>query len=354
MMRIGIAGTGGIGFARAAWLAHAGHDVRVWSPGGHGADGLRDAPLQAKGVLETSVRVSVADDERALVQGADMLLIAVPVNGHKSVMDRVLPQLASGQTVIVSSMASLSALYLHEQAAARGVDLTVAATGTTVHTARRTGPAQVQVMTKRTELGLAALPCARLPQTIAACASLFGEVFVPQANVLASTLTNINPVAHGPLALFNWTRIERAEHWPQYHYMTPQVAGVIERLDAERLALARAFGISVRTIEEHFAKSFGTTSTTLAEIAAELHAKRGGPPGPTDTATRFLAEDMPFGLAFCEVLGRTAGIAMPATRTVVDAASLVLQRDLRAENDLVGALGLAQESAPGLLARVNR
>jgi opine dehydrogenase len=352
-MKIGIIGTGGIGYASAAWLAHAGHEVSVWSPGGQGANALKEAPLQSEGVLQASVKVNVAEGAQALAQDAQVLLVAVPVNGHKSVMDRLLPHLRGGQTVIVSSMASLSALYLFEQAQARGVDITVAGMGTTVLTARRTGDAQVRIMTRRSELGLSALPVARTAQALATCRELFGELFVPQANVLASTLTNINPVAHAPLALFNWTRIERAENWPQYHYMTPQVAAVILKLDAERLALAKAFGLSVRTIEEHFAKSFGTTTPTLAEIAAELHAKRGGPPGPTDTGTRFLGEDVPYGLAFCEVLGAAAGVSMQATQTLVQMASLVLDRDLAAENDLIDALGLRGETLQGLARRVN-
>jgi opine dehydrogenase len=353
-MRIGIAGTGGIGCASAAWLAHAGHDVAVWSPRGGSADALRDAPLQSDGVLQASVRVHVADDAQALATRSDVLLVAVPVNAHKTVMDALLPHLRDGQTVIVSSMASLSALYLFEQAGRRGADITVAGMGTTVLTARRSGPAQVRIMTRRSELGVSALPRARTDPALRLCRELFGDLFVQQANCLASTLTNINPVAHGPLALFNWTRIERAENWPQYHYMTPHVAGVIEQLDAERLALASAFGLRVRTIEEHFAKSFGTSAHALADIAAELHAKRGGPPGPTDTGTRFLAEDMPFGLAFCEELGRIANVAMPATQTVVKTASLITGRDLAGDNDLVDALALRGESAQGLLARVNR
>ena len=352
-MKIAIAGTGGIGYASAAWLAHAGHEVSVWSPGGSGADALKDAPLQSEGVLQASVTVRVAGSAEALLDGARAVLIAVPVNGHKSVMDRLLPHLRSGQTVIVSSMASLSSLYLFEQAAARGVEITVASMGTTVLTARRSGPAQVRIMTRRSELGVSALPCSRLDEALALCRELFGELFVPQANCLASTLTNINPVAHGPLALFNWTRIERAENWPQYHYMTPQVAAVILKLDAERLALARAFGLQVRTIEEHFAKSFGTTAATLADIATELHAKRGGPPGPTDTGTRFLGEDVPYGLAFCEVLGAMAGVPMTATASVVAMAGLVGGRDLAAENELIDALRLKQETASGLLQRVS-
>lgn len=353
-MRIGIVGTGGIGLATAAWLAHAGHEVQVWSPGGQGALALREQPLQSEGVLQAQVRVAVAGSAQDLAQTSQVLVVAVPVNGHQAVMDALLPHLRSGQSVIVSSMASLSALYLFEAANRRGVDLTVASFGTTVLTARRSGPAEVRVMTRRTELGVSALPVARTDQALALCRALFGDLFVPQANCLASALTNINPPAHGPLALFNWTRIERAEAWPQYHYMTPQVAEVILALDRERLALARAWGLEVRTIEEHFAKSFGTTAPTLAGIAAELHAKRGGPPGPTNTDTRFITEDMPYGLAFCVALGRLADVPMPATRTVVDMASLLAGRDLAADNTLITALGLATESREGLRARVTR
>ncbi|HWP10942.1 MAG TPA: NAD/NADP octopine/nopaline dehydrogenase family protein [Ramlibacter sp.] len=352
-MNIGIAGTGGIAYASAAWLAQAGHAVTVWSPGGEGAAALRDAPLRSTGVLEAQARIGVAASAAALARQAQVLLIAIPVNGHRRVMDALLPHLAGGQTVIVSSMSSLSSLYLFEAARRGGVDITVASMGTTVLTARRTGGAEVRIMTRRTELGVSALPRSRTDAALALCRSLFGDLFVADPNALASALSNINPVAHGPLALFNWTRIERAENWPQYHYMTPQVAAVITRLDAERLALARAFGLVVRTIEQHFAKSFGTAATALAQIAAELHAKRGGPPGPTDTGTRFIFEDLPFGLVFNAVLGRIAGVPMPATEAIVQAGSLIVGQDLAAQNDLVEPLGIGNESVAGLLSRVD-
>ena len=353
-MKVGIAGAGGIGFASAAWLAHGGHTVCLWSPRGASADGLRAGPLRSSGVLETEARVEVADSAQALCGFADVLLLAVPVNGHRAVMDQLLPHLRDAQAVIVSSMASLSALYLAEAARARGCDVTVASFGTTVLTARRDGPDHVRIMTRRPALGVSALPMSRTQATVVLCGKLFGDGFSAHENVLASALTNINPAAHGPLALFNWTRIERAENWPQYHYMTPSVAAVIEKLDGERLALARAFGLQVRTIERHFAESFSTTSERLADIAAELHAKRGGPPGPTDMGTRFLSEDVPYGLVFCAELGRIAGVAMPATQTVIAAASLLANRDFAAENDLIEPLRLKDETVSGLLERIRR
>jgi opine dehydrogenase len=350
--RVGIAGTGAIALASAAWLRQAGHGVMLWSPGGQGAEALRTQPLGASGVQPGTVTVEVADDAAQLCRASDVLLLALPVNGHRRVMDALLPFLRDGQTVIVSSMASLSSLYLHESARRAGKQVTVASFGTTVLTARRESATQVKVMTRRKAVGVSALPSPSLSQAIDLCAALFGDGFFPQQNTLASALANVNPQSHGPLAVFNWTRIERAENWPQYHCMTPGVARAIEALDLERRAVAKAFGIELGPIEEHFARSFGTESTRLEDIAAELHAKRGGPPGPVRTDTRYLTEDMPYGLAFVEALGQIAGVPTPATRTIVDAASLLNGADYRQENDLLEPLGLARETVAGLLARL--
>ncbi len=351
--RVGIAGAGAIALASAACLNAAGHDVALWSPRGLGADALRTEPLQALGVFQMSARVRIVNDAEQLCAGADVLLLALPVNAHRRVMNSLLPSLRDGQVVIVSAMGSLSSLYLFERAQQMGRRLTVASFGTTVLTARRESATQVRVMARRTRVGVSALPSAQVEAMVSLCTALFGGGFEAQANALASALTNTNPIAHVPLALFNWTRIERGEAWPQYHYMTPRVSAVIEQLDGERQALARAFGLQVRTLAEHFAQSFGTTSQGLADIAAELHAKRGGPPGPTDLQTRYLTEDIPFGLVFCVALGEMAGVAMPATRAMIDAASLVSGHDFRQDNDLLSSLGLAQETILGLLKRVD-
>ena len=350
--RVGIAGAGAIAFASAAWLRQAGHTVTLWSPGGQGAEALRTRPLEAAGVLACSASVDVADDAAQLCQASDVLLLALPVNGHRRVMDALLPFLRHGQAVIVSSMASLSSLYLYENATRAGLRITVASFGTTVLTARRESATQVRVMTRRQAVGVSALPGGDVAEVLGLCTALFGGSFFAQDNTLASALANVNPQSHGPLAVFNWTRIERAENWPQYHCMTPGVARAIEALDLERLAVARAFGIELGPIEAHFARSFGTASARLEDIAAELHAKRGGPPGPVRTDTRYVSEDMPYGLAFVEALGRIAGVPTPATRTIVDAASLVNGIDYRQQNDLLAPLGLAGETVAGLLARL--
>lgn len=206
-------------------------------------------------------------------------------------------------------------------------------------------------MTIRTRLGVAALPASETQPALAVCTALFGDRFDAADSVLAVTLTNINPVAHAAMALANFTRIERGEAWPQYHYLTPAVARLIEAMDAERRAIAAALGVHVTTVEAHFQRSFDVPQTTLADIAAELHRRRGGPPGPTSLDTRFVLEDVPYGLVFNAALARIAGVAVPATDAVVTTLSTLYGRDFRAENPLLDTLALSAATRQSLLAR---
>ena len=197
---------------------------------------------------------------------------------------------------------------------------------------------------------------AALPVTAAAAArvtltGLFGDRFDDAGDVLAVTLANINPVAHSAMALCNLTRMEFGEAWPQYHYLTPAVARLVEAMDGERRAVAAAFGHDLAPIAAHFQRSFDVPQDTLADIAAELHRRRGGPPGPTTLDSRFVLEDVPFGLACNEALARVTGVAMPATSATITLLSTLYARDFRKENPLLAALSLPATTAAALRAR---
>jgi opine dehydrogenase len=352
-MKVGVVGAGGIGLAYAAWIGQRRHDVSVWSPHGS-ADVLSRESLSASGALEVTLRVACAASAQELAAFAEVILIAVPLNGHMTVMNALLPHLRSGQLVLVSSMASLSSLYLYEAALSHGANVRVASFGTTVLTARRRQPGRVDILTRRGSVPVSCVPRSGLENALEVCEVLFGEGgFTTEDNPLVSTLANTNAITHVPLALFNWTRIERGENWPQYHFMTPRVASVIEALDAERVAIANAFGMSVRSVNKHFSQSFNVDAERLEDIAVELHRRRGGPPGPTDMNTRFLSEDVPFGLVFLLALGQIAGIGTPITQTMVNMAGLIVGEDFAVGNDLLATLGLSSETVNGLLSRVN-
>ena len=350
-MKAAVLGCGGIGLATAAWLAHHGHQPVLWSPSGNGTRDLvaNGGSLRYTGIIEGTATIAVASDIAEAVTGAQVVFIAVPGNGHRMVMEALAPHLDQGQAVIVNSSCSLSPLYLSKLLSERGVALPIITWGTTVLTARRRSGTEVAIMTARQSLHVATLPVSANDEGIALCEELFGKRFLKQSNILATSLININPIAHLGLALCNVTRIERREVWPQYHYMTEGVSNLIMALEGERLALANAFGLSIHGIEEHFHRSFDVPKTALAEIAETLHARRGGPPGPVTMDTRFVLEDTPFGLVFAETLAPKVNLPVPLHTSAIHLVSAIWQRDFRSDNNLLPVLGLDRLSMDQLV-----
>ena len=338
-MRVAILGAGAIAFGTAALLCRDGHQPVLWSPSGRRTAALSEgAPLHASGAIEGSFRPLVAAGCEEAIGAAEAVLIAVPGYAHRRVLDQAAPHLRADQVVIYSSHMSFGALYLGRLLAARGVEVPIVALGTTLVTGRQPGPAAVAVGSVRARLDAAVLP-SRAAQAMAVCRRLFGDRFVERDGLLAIALSNLNPQNHLAIALCNLTRMEKGEDWSQNGNITPAVATLIEALDGERLAIAAAFGVQVRTIREHFHLSFDVPMGSLAEMTAILAARPGDTRGPATLDTRYVTEDVPFGLVPTLRLAELAGVAVPLHAGGVAIVSALYGRDFAAENDILPALG---------------
>lgn len=356
-MRIGILGAGAIALAHAALVAARGHEAALWSPSGQSLPPHGVFSLTASGALEGNFSVqssSLADT----ITGAQAVIISLPAYGHAQVMLAAAPYIASGQPVFVMPSLSLGGLLLAKLLYARGVLTPIVSVGTTVATARKlataSGAATVRLLTVRTRLDLAATPASATGAMVTLASELFGDCFVAQSDALAIALSNVNPISHVPLALANLSRIEAAEAWTQYDRMTGSTARMIEALDAERLAVAASFGLTVRSIHEHFHHSFSVPMASLDAQSRAVHANRGSVAGPTSLTTRYLTEDVPYGLAFIGWLGRCNGVAVPVADGCIALTSAALGRDLAAENTLLALAGLKDLPAEALHAVARR
>ena len=247
------------------------------------------------------------------MDGAECVIIAVPAYGHRAVMDAAVPCVQMSQTLIVSSQYSLSAMYLRQLLDRRGISVPIVAWGTTVVMGRRVGQAEVAVLTVRAAVDVATVPDTRALAGLEICRGLFGDRFHPRANLIAIQLSNVNPQAHLANALCNLTRMEKGETWDNYGGLTTSVSRLVESLDRERLAIAQAFGVKVRTMREHMSLSFDLPPMPLAEAAREV-VLRGGSPGPSTLKARWILEDLPFGIVPLIALADSAGVEVPLHR----------------------------------------
>lgn len=340
-MRVSILGAGGVAYGTAAYLSQAGHDPMIWSPSGKRTVQLAAGePLVATNAIEGSFHPRIASNCAQAVSEADVVMLILPGFGHKATLDAAAPHIREGQSVIISSHMSFGALYLSRLLAARGIRVPIIAWGTTLTTGPQISPTEVKVVTVRQKIDLATVPESAGDKALALCTQLFGDRFVKRDGLLAIALSNLNPQNHLAISLMNLTRMERGESWNQGENVTPAVGRLIEALDLERLAIATAFGVSVRTVQEHFSLSFHVPVASVSDMNQEMHRNGNGGTGPKTAQSRYVLEDVPFGLLATAQLGRIAGVPAPLHEAGIALFSAAYGRDFTQENDLLRALDI--------------
>jgi opine dehydrogenase len=356
-IQVGIVGAGAIAFGTAALLAQNGHDPMLWSPSGAGTQELLAAENNNKlqvttgGFLEEELQFfqpRVASTPQQLAQQNDILILCLPANGHVMVMDALAPYIRSGQHIIISSHASLGAVYFMQLLEARNenVQASITAWGTTIVTARKPTGTTVRINTIRKSVDICTVPHTQSQQGLALCQRLFGnDRFRVRNGLLAISLSNLNPQNHLGIALANMSRMERGETWSQGQNITPNVGRLLERLDEERLAIADVLGLSVRNIYEHFSLSFHVPMTSsVSEMNQQIVYQQGSNNvnGPNTAESRYVTEDVPYGLALIVLLGNLVGkpaVLHQAGMSILDA---MYGREFLQENDLYQKLNLSE------------
>lgn len=342
-MHLAVIGAGAIGPAAAVLAVRRGHSAAIWSPSGGGTQGIASA-VHAEGLVEGQVPIAVATTLAEVLDGADAALLAVPAYAFPSLLPRIAAALPADLPLLVTPAASLAPLVLDAMLAARGASAArapIGAMGTTPCGARRLAPDRVRVAMVRATVDIAAVPARAAPEMAALAKTLFGNEYLPSPDAFHASLVNANPIAHAVLALTNVTRIEHGEEWSQYAAMTPAACRLMEALETERAAVAAAYGTATDSLRTHFHRANGVPIGPLAEMTARIAEGRGNVLGPKSLETRYVTEDVPYGLAFYLRVAAPKGVPLPVTDAVVTTLEALWGRDLR-ENPLLDALDLAR------------
>ena len=440
-VKVGIIGAGSIAFGTASLLSSLGHDPMLWSPSGTGTKELiqqaqsSDAPtitsdirasgslqlieqalpvseaiitskIQSSGAISQEFDVRIARSTRELVRSNDnILVVALPVNCHKNVMDEFVPDIIEWikerkqlMRIIISSHASLGAVYLMQLLRSEWLsrssptslsefddNIRITCWGTTCITARKTSGTSVNVLTLRKAVDYCTVPIESEEDTSDVLQTLFGPRFkYRDGGLLAISLSNLNPQNHLGIVLGNMSRMDPPppppplndmsavdasveEPWYQGKCITPKVGRLMEALDLERINIAKELNIDVRTIYEHFSWSFhvpleipletdedgqgGETMRplTVSEMNQQMHYyKKNDVLGPTDPESRYVIEDVPYGLVLTVILGRLLNCPAKLHESGIHILSAMYGRDFLVENELLQGLGLINDDGLNL------
>ncbi len=311
----------------------------IWSRSRDRTAGFSEiSPLKITGALTAELSPRVCATARELAE-ADVIVLALPAYGHRFVLDALVPHLDTRHSVIISAHLSFASLYLAKKLAERDIEIPITAWSTTVLTCKPHAENAFNIGAIRDKVDMATVPARLGQQAQATCVALFGDRFDLKDDILTISLSNLNPQDHMGIALCNLSRIERAENWGQNTNVTPAVGRFLEKLDLERLAVASAFGKTVRSTFDHFRLSFNMTGRSVSEISQAMVERGSDPAGPKNLDTRYVLEDVPFGLIPTLHLARLAGVSAPLHESGVHILSACYARDFSTENDLLPDLG---------------
>lgn len=319
-MKITILGAGNGAIAAAAHMGMEGHEVTLSN---RNPDRLRPflenmrITVEGQALPNKEVPIhAIQPDVPLSVQQAEVIMVCVPTIGHAYYAGQLAPVLRPDQTVLLNPGHMGGALQFAGYLRKGGYTgrLNLCETSTLTYVARMTGPTAVGIYDIIDKAFLASLP-ADAPAMAKALEMYPNLTKAP--NVLYTAMCDINAVMHPPGMLLNAGLIQRTGGDFTFYYdgTTPAVGTLVEALDEERLAVARALGMEVESFLEIF-YSWGYTTKEAYESKSVYEALRQSAPNrsiksPDSLTHRYVSEDVGNGLVPMSLLGRIAGVATP-------------------------------------------
>lgn len=345
--RITVLGGGNTDFSIAANLALAGFEVLLWEHPDfpQTLDPIRESlTIHLEGTARAGAAklAAVTTDPAVALAWSETLVCSVPSYAHQPFLEQLLPHLKPGHllALLPGNLGALAAANALREAGIDGV--IVAESDTAPYVCRKSAPDRAVIWGTVTALGIGVEPASQTDEAMPVLRALFPGA-VAYSSALHAGLSALNPVVHPPGVLMNAGRIERSrgEFWFYEEGVTPSVVKVIEGVDRERLALGAALGLALTPVAEAFHQAgFGPKGDMWAVINGSRMLTALRAPGQVDT--RWLTEDIPYGLASWALLGDRIGVDTPVIDALVTLASTTLERDFRAETRDLDRLGLAQ------------
>jgi opine dehydrogenase len=338
-MKIAVLGGGHGAYAAAADLSEQGHEVRLWR---RDADAF--APVLASSAITLTdergsrpVRIaSLLARAADAVRGAELVLMPGPATAQLDITRAIAPHLEGGQVVFMPP-GTFGSYAMAKIAAAPNV--LWSETGTLPYLARKRGPAEVAITVRAVHLPTGVYPAKHAAPAIEVIRKAYPAV-EPCGNALSGALMNAGPIIHPPLILMNAAPLEHFERWDIHNEGTqPSVRAVTNRLDAERIALREALGLTAPhyPLADHY-----TSDRWMYGDAHRKLVKSGDWREKIDLHThRYMTEDVVLGLGFLVSVARWARVPAPVAEGLLAMGGAILGKDLLRGERTLEALSLA-------------
>jgi opine dehydrogenase len=346
-MKVAILGAGAGGFSAAAELGARGHEIYLWNRSPQTiSEVAASGVIGYDGVFGTGeIRPALITADISKIVGiCDVALITLPTLLHGQVAEQLAKAGWGAQRpVILNPGHTGGALEFLACYRAHAPAPPIAEFSTLTYVARKSSASRVMISGTAKKVRVACLPDGA--KAMEAAKALYPSAD-PVADVLATSLSNVNMVLHAPGAVLGsvWVEATGGDFTFYVQGMTDGVARVMKALDNERRAVAKAFGHDLPNLIEEMQR-IGTVEpevtdtndfkSTISSGKANSRIK-----APDSFAHRYYQEDLGYGLMPFRAFARIAGIEVPTADALLSLGAAAMGQSLEGKGRSAKAMGI--------------
>ncbi|SHJ29373.1 opine dehydrogenase [Dethiosulfatibacter aminovorans DSM 17477] len=291
-------------------------------------------------VLERSP-FHITDSVEEAIEGCKLIMVVTPAFAHEEIARSCARHLEDGQIIVLNPGRTGGAMEFYKivREINPEIRVTVAEAQTLIYACRRKGESEVVIHGTKKTVSLAALPSRETPKVLEEVNKYYPQ-FTAAENVLETSLLNIGAIFHPTPSLFNMGRIECQDDFKYYiEGITPSIAKILERLDDERVRIAKMLDVKTLTTREWLKAVYDVENEDMYSTIQmnEVYANIGA---PKEANTRYITEDIPMSLLPLAELGRLVGVLTPTMDEIIDLASTMHNKNYRKEGRNLSKLGI--------------
>jgi len=342
-----ILGAGNGGASAVVDLGQRGFETRLWNrsvgtlAGFRQAGGVRHVGVLGEGIAKPAL---ITSDLAEAIEGTDVILVCLPTSAHAGIAAS-LARLGSNTIPVVLNPGHTGGVLEFVATYGRhNVSLPpVAELSTLTYVARKPNPDSVSITAAARHVWLAALP--GFEPALAVARHLYPNA-EQTADVIASGLANVNMLLHSPGAILGASWVESTSgNFSFYVEGLPDGVGrILSKLDAERLAVAKAYGHDLPDLFVEM-QSIGTIESNVDRSIGLAAAIRGGKANskikaPDSLSHRYYHEDFWYGLKPFLAFAKIARVDTPVARSLMNIADLLVGELFEKEGRSAMAMGI--------------
>lgn len=357
-MKISVIGAGRIGWATAGHMALSGHDVRLYEFPDFQDSITELSKTKTLKVINVSPETHLPEGDAILsyvgsnakiaLDGAQVVLVAVPAFAERRAAEVCAPWLVSDQLVVMLAGCIYGSIQFLQTVREKGnnCDVTVVEMNNSPYAARKIGGSTIRIGCYKRGVGMASFPGKNGKDAWETCSLLFPTIELWDS-LLATGVSNPSTGVHSTAVVFNPRYVEEKEEVFMYQngkYLSAigeAIGRVNIDMDNERLQLDGIVGSLKpwRFVFRDWYEYLGVHGESLLEIMSSNPGLAGGLL-PTSFENRFLTEDVSMGIwPLVELLERY-GLNCDVCKSVAIVAASLSGIDLKTSARTLKSLGL--------------